>query len=260
MRFIGDVLRVRATTIVMLLFVSGVASADIDYNISGGVRSYPLSGILEGDLGYSQLLWGQAGSGPMYGYIRPHVGAGTAGYYNSAIASLDLYPISFLGFRAGGESIQNDKDYKAYDCDRYQCKGRSYRTFAQAELTAGYGSFFVQLREKRERWTLGKPNSGEFIETTSGLSLAGQGDSQTVYRATAGYKVNPTWTILGMYTYSQSDNTREVSRMPIAAVRYMTGALSVGVGAGVYSSTIKAEGGTAMAFFSWNIKPSLALQ
>ncbi|MGZ3721977.1 MAG: hypothetical protein ACXVA9_03540 [Bdellovibrionales bacterium] len=260
MRFFGDVLRARATTIVMLMFFSGAVAAEIDFNISGAVRSYPLSGILEGDLGYGLLLWGQHGSGPMYGYIRPHVGAATAGYYNSAIASLDLYPISFFGFRAGGEAIENDKNYTAYDCDRYQCKGRSYRTFAQGELTVGHGPIFVQLREKREHWTLGNPNSGEFMETSSGLSLSGQGDSQTVYRAVAGYKINPTWTVMGVYMYSQSDNTREISRFPYAALRYVTGPCSVGVGAGVYSSTIKPEGGSALAYFGWNIKPSLALQ
>jgi hypothetical protein len=260
MGILGDVFKLRATTIVIFLFFAGLAHADLDYNVDGAFRSNPLSGILEGDLGYGQLLWGEAGAGPMYGYIRPHVGAGTAGYYNSAIASLDLYPLSFLGVRAGGEAIQNDKKYTAYDCETYQCKGRMYRTFVQSELTAGYSSYFIQLRWKRERWTLADPNNSQFIETGSGLSLSGKGDAQTVYRATLGYKLNPTWTILGVVNYSQSDITREIAHFPFAAVRYTTGPYSVGVGAGVYSSTIRPQGGSAVAFFGWNIKPSLALQ
>jgi hypothetical protein len=209
MRYLGDVFRVRATTIVMLVFFGCAAFADLDYNADIALRSYPLSGILEGDLGYGFLLWGTAGAAsPFYGYLRPHAGAGTAGSYNSGMAAVDFYPLSFLGGSAGGEAIENDKDYTAYDCLAYQCRGRSYRSFVQAEFSFAGGPFFGQIRWKREHWTLAAPSTGRFIETTTGLALQGQGDSLTVYRGVLGGKLSDHWALIGTYIYAQSDLTR----------------------------------------------------
>jgi hypothetical protein len=259
MEFFGDVFRVRATTIVMSLLFACAGHADFDYNADFGLRSYPLSGALEGNLGYGLLLWGTPGSSPMYGYVRPHVGAATAGYYNSGNAVLDVYPLSFLGGSVGGEAIENDKDYSAYDCAAYQCRGRSYRSFAQAELSLAAGPLFSQFRWKRERWTLGAPRSQQFIETTSGLALDGQGDFLTVYRGAVGVKYSEKWSLIANYIYAQSDVSREVSRFPFAVVRFKNGPYSISLGGGVYSSTIKAEGGSVLLLMGWNLKPGLGL-
>lgn len=260
LRFCGDVFSARATTIVIACLCAFSARADLDYNLGLRARTYPLAGSVDGDIGYGFLLWGNQSAGnPFYGYLRPHVGASNAGYYNSAVASLDVFPLSFLGISGGGESIQNDKDYQAYDCSRYQCRGRSYRNFVQAELSLASGPLFGQLLWKRERWSLANPGTREFIDSTSGLSLNPNGDSQTMYRGALGVKLGERWSLAGIYAYTQSDNSREVQRFPFAVLRYKIGQAAVGVAAGVYSSTLKAAGGSGMVFLTWNIKPGLPL-
>jgi hypothetical protein len=246
------------TAIVIFLFFSCRAFAGADFNFGSTERSYPLSGVLEADGGYDFLLWG-ATTSPFYGYLRPHLDGSTAGVYNQLGGSVDFYPISFLGSRFGGESIQNDSKYTAYDCETYVCLGRFYRTYAQAELTVGAGPVFAQARWRRERWTAGTPGSTSFIEPTAGLALNGAGDSQTLYRGTIGIKLNPNWTVAGVLVYYQADSNREISRFPFAVVRYVSGPYTVGVGGGVFSSALKAAEPSALLFLNWNVKPSLAL-
>jgi hypothetical protein len=260
LKFCGDDLSLRATAIVILLFFSVSVHAGYDFNFGTTDRSYPLSGTVEADGGYDFLLWGTAGGGsPWYGYLRPHIDGATTLTYSELGASLDFYPLSFLGLRAGGEGVQNDANMTAYDCVSYICRGRFYQTFAQATLTLGAGPFFAQARWRRERWTEGSPGTGLFIEPTAGYALSGMGDSQTMYRATVGLKLNPIWSAAGVFLYYQSDNSHEVSRFPFAIVRWSSGPYSVGVGGGVFSSTIKPAEGSALLILNWNLKPSLAL-
>jgi hypothetical protein len=257
-RVCGDDFRGVMTAIVIFLFFSCRAFAAADFNFGSTVRSYPLSGELEADGGYDFLLGG-ATTSPLYGYLRPHIDGSSALTYNQLGGSVDFYPISFLGGRFGGESVQNDSKYHAYDCETYNCLGRFYRTYAQAELTLGAGPVFVQGRWRRERWTQGTPGATSFIEPTSGLALNGSGDSQTLYRGTVGIKLSPNWMMAGILVYYQADSNREISRFPFAVVRYVNGPYSVGVGGGVFSSALKSQEASALLFLNWNVKPSLAL-
>lgn len=258
MGFGGDNFKVRATAIVILLLCSQPLLAASDFAIGSTMRSYPLSGVLEADGGYDFLLWG-ATSSPWYGYLRPHIEGATALSYNSLAASLDFYPLSFFGVRAGGEAIQNDSDYSAYDCKTYICRGRYYRSFVQTELTVGAGSFFAQARWRRERWTQTNSSPLGFMEPTAGLALASGGDYQTIYRGMLGWKFDETWSVAGVLVYTQNDSNRGISRFPFAVIRYTAGDFTLGLGGGVFSSTLKPESGSALLFLWWKIKPSLAL-
>ncbi len=256
----GDSLRVHVTTIVSLILFSLTAHAGSDLNIGGSLRSYPLSGVIDVDAGYGILLWGSGpGSSPWYGYLRPRLDASTAVSYNSLDAALEFYPLSFLGGRAGGEAIQNDHDYSSYDCVTYICQGRFYHTYVLAEVTLGAGPVFGQFRWRRERWSQRETTATAFIEPTAGFALAGADDSETIYRGMVGVKLGSSWSLAGVLVYSQMDSTHGISRFPFAVVRYISGPLSVGVGAGSFSSPLKREEASGVLFLNWEIKPSLAL-
>ena len=126
------------------------AFAGFDLRAGGIVRSYPLAGTVDAELGYGILLRGTANS-PFSSYLRMKVDGSTAGIFNSAGAALEFFPLGILGVRAGGEALQNDKDYSAYDCEAHECLGRFYRTYIEAELTLGAGPVFVQGRWRRHR-------------------------------------------------------------------------------------------------------------
>lgn len=260
MRFSGDVFRIRATAIVILLCVSAFAHADLDYNADFYLRSYPFSGGLIGNAGYGFLLWGtQDNKSPMYGYIRPQATFATAGYYNLAGAALDVFPISIFGFRLGGEGIENDRDYTPYACDIYECRGRTYRTYLQSEFSFGSGPFFGQLKWRRDRLTRSNPDHRVYIDSIAGLAFDTEGDGQTSWRAIVGMKLNEIWSVSAAYTYLQADNTRTISRFPFALVRYKMAPYSVGLAAGMWSSTLKPDAPSIMLLASWNGKPGVAL-
>ncbi|MBX3022717.1 MAG: hypothetical protein KF799_13675 [Bdellovibrionales bacterium] len=244
---------------VALLFLCVPAHAQMDLSLTGLFRHYPLSGIVEADAGYGIPVWGTPRT-PFSGYLRPRLLGGTAAIYNSADAALEVFPIAFFGGRAGGEMIQNDSEYSAYDCQVYRCVGRFHRTYAEVELSLGAGPVFAQARWRRERWSQPDPLAGSFIDPTSGLVMAGRGDWQTVIHGVLGYKLSEQWTAMAILRYAESGEPREVSRTPVAMLRYTAGPFSLGVGAGVFESALKKLDFTTQSFVRWEIEPSLALR
>jgi hypothetical protein len=252
---------VACMALAMTSFLSLSAGADgLDLSLGGSFRSYALSGTANVDAGYGQRVWGDP-STPFFGYIRPQVSGYTAGTYNSLNGALEVFPLAFLGARAGGEAIQNDSKYTAYDCETYRCKGRFYRSFLETELSLGAGPLFAQARWRRERWSQPHAQGGDFIDPTSGLVMLSSGESQTVYYGVAGWNLNPTWALLAALRYAESvDGGRTaISRMPFASVRYRRQGWSFIVGGGTFESTFKKRDFTALAMLSWEIFPAIGL-
>lgn len=254
----GPNLLLKAVTRIVVLLLGFSAHAQVDLNIGGSFRSYPLSGVAEVQSGYGLVLWGDAGAPPWYGYVRPVFDGATAGIYNSAMGSLEVFPLSFLGGRAGGESIQNDSDYTAYKCENFVCKGRFYRTFAEAELSLGAGPVFVQGRWRRERWTQKDKLAGDFIDPTSGLLLDTEGESQTIYQGILGYKITDRWTLMGGLRYAEIDDG--FSRFGFGLLRWSDGEWTVALGGGNFESELKSSGASVVGFIKWDIWPSVALK
>ncbi len=256
----GAALRVGATAIVILCSRVPVVHAGFDLSAGATFRSYPLSGAINAESGYGVLLWGTNSSGsPWYGYLRPHIEGSSALTYNSLGGAVEFYPLSFLGGRVGGEAAQNDRDYSAYDCVHYKCRGRFYRTYASVEMTLAAGPVFGQFRWQRERWTLSSPAPVAFVEPTNALALAGQGDSETVYRGMLGLNLNPSWSLLGVLVYAQAGSDHAISRFPFMLARYRRGYWTLAAGGGSYASAIKRQEMAALMFLNWEIKPSMGL-
>lgn len=259
----GDHFGFRAPTfvswIVFSSLFSGAAWAGFDGNLGGTFRAYPLSGVVEAEAGYGHLIWGAEGS-PWYGYVRPKIEAASAVSYNSATLAFEVFPISFLGVRAGGESIQNDEKYSDYNCTNHNCLGRFYRTFAEAELSLGYGRVFAQGRVRRERWSEKEPERGDYVEPTSGVPLKAGGDTETVYIGMIGFKYDDTWSILAVTRYAESDEYKCWSRLPYGVLRYTSGSLQIGAGFGEFESSLKTKDLTVLGFIKWEIAPSVAIK
>lgn len=233
--------------------------AGFDAYGGGLFRSYPLSGVLEGEAGYGILLRGTAND-PFSSYMRAKLYGSSAVIYNSLDAAVELFPIAIAGIRAGGEAIQNDTKYSAYDCRANKCVGRFYRTYIEGELNLGAGPVFAQGRWRRERWTQKEPAAGDFIDATSAIAIKSEGDSQTVYFGIVGLNLNPKWSVLGIVRYAESDQLEGWSRFPYGVVRYKDGPLTVGLGAGMFESSLKKESFSALATLRWDFAPSLAVR
>jgi hypothetical protein len=255
-----------ATTIVALwtlltvLAYAEPSTADVDLALGAQYRSYPLSGVAYANIGYGLLLWGDTSS-PWYGYVRPRVEASSAATYNSVDGGLEFYPVSFLGVRAGGESIQNDSDYHAYDCVKYDCQGRYYRSYINAELSLGAGPVFLQGRYRREKWSESHQGTKSFVEPTGGFALPFTGTSETIFRGILGVKLTAHWAVLAGYNSARADSLHdEISRLPFGMIRYSTERLTVGLGGGSFSSPLKEREAMVVAYLEWTIWPSLSLR
>ncbi len=233
-------------------------AATTDLSVGSTVRSYPLSGVVEAEAGYGLLLWGSEGS-PWYGYLRPKIEASSAFTYNSIAEVIEFFPISILGLRAGGESIQNDTNYSAYDCSEWNCVGRFYRGFLEAELTLGYDKFFSRIKWRRENWSQGASGK-DFIEPTSGLAMADTGDTQTVWQYLLGYRWADSVNLIAGIRQAHN-NAKESSSMPFGLYDYKwSEGLRVGAGAGLFKSEIKSSQLTLLAFIKWEVWPSIAIK
>ena len=260
--FSGDVFKNSATTFVssIIVFIGFLpnAVAETDLMVGASTRSYPLSGVLEAELGYGLMLWGSQGS-PWYGYSRLELSGSTAATYNGGMVAVELFPLSFLGARAGGESMQNDQDYRAYDCLANVCQGRFYRRFFEAEISLGAGPLFIQGRWRRDHWTQSEPTHGNFIDPTSGLVMEALGDMQTVYQALLGLKLSSDWTLITGLRYAHNE-AGAISRFPFLLSRWKSGSVTYALGGGAFKSDLKPMEGSVVAFIQWEIWPSLALQ
>lgn len=257
--FRGDRLGNRATAIVIFVLFSQASFAAVDASLGGTLRAYPLAGVMEAESGYNYLIRGSANS-PFSSYVRTRALWSTAFVYNSLDGAIEFFPLAFLGLRGGGEAIQNDSKYSAFDCETYRCLGRYYRTYIEGELTLGAGPVFAQGRWRRERWTQDDGSAGDFIDPTSAVSLKSSGDSQTVYYAVAGFKFADHYTAMGVLRLSENDQLGGWSRFPYGVIRYQDGPLTLGVGAGQFESSLKTKGLSAIALIKWEFWPSLALK
>jgi len=248
---------VLATSIVISLLPE-VVFAKADLAIGANFRSYPLSAFLEFESGYGLPLWGRP-QAPLSGYVRPRVIWSTAATYNSLDGALEVFPLAFLGARAGGEVIQNDLLFSAYPCKTYSCVGRFTRTYFESELTLGAKRIFTQVRWRRERWNQRDQERGDFIDPTSGLIMRAGGDWQTVYFGILGVRWSPKWSTLLILRNAESGH-QTFSRFPFLLFRHSQKNTTWGVGGGVFESELKTGGFALMALWRKEISASLGLR
>jgi hypothetical protein len=228
------------------------AMAGFEPSVSALARSYPLSGSLNAKLGYSAVLWGQPGNeNPWFGYIRPSIGGATAGSYNSGNAEIAVFPISFIGFSAGGESISNGADYRAYDCDTYGCRGKFWRTYASASLALGAGPFFLVGRGKVEKLKQHPDQALDFIEPTSGLAAQQNGDELKTATGVLGIKISPSWIVAYTYSWSEMKEVDGQSQTNLGLIMWNLGTWKLAVGGGAFHSELKEKEATGVLRIEW---------
>lgn len=254
---LGHVKKPKWVPTIVLFLASSLAWAGPDFGVGATYRSYPLSGVMEVKSGYGTVFYGTEG-GPFSGYGRIGVEGASAGTYNSGLAMIELFPLAILGARAGGEVVQSDAKYRAYDCELYLCEGRFYRTFFEAELSLGAGPVFLQGRWRRERWSEKNPRDGDFIDPTSGLLITASGESETVYVGVLGVKLGPSWSLVSGLRYAEGETG--LSRFPFGLLRYRVGGWSMGLGGGAFESELKSREGSVLAFLNYEIWPSVGLR
>jgi len=239
---------------------SPLAHADFDSSLGGFARSFPLSGYAYAQSGYGQVFWGDT-SGILYGYVRPYIELDTAGTYQAALAAIEVFPVSFLGIRAGEEWDQNDSHYHDYACPtNVNCEGTMYRKFVEGQLLLGYSDWFASLWLRWDHWSHKNPEIGDFMDPNTGLIAYQGGDSEMVARFFTGYNVTPEWAAIVAGNYYQMVHHFGIVRFGMAGARYRQGDFNAMVGLSHYQATEQKGGYGVFVGFTWALLPSVALK
>lgn len=198
------------------------------------------------------MFWGQT-STPYYGYVRLAITAEGVENYFSPSAVVELFPVSFLGFRFGKVWNQSHLDYEDYDCTTYQCRGQFEETFLEAPLFLKYNRFLFSGIYRLGTWEFVSPTINKnYIDPSSGLPLSdSKKENMTQWRGYVFWEVLDFFRLGGFYsTWSiPNDNTVTTSdrqsRMWLGLIQYHNekwygdSEISFAIGAGEYSSEIK---------------------
>ncbi len=152
--------------------------ADWDWKAGFGGRNTPFGASGSAEIGYGQLLWGEAGPGKyLYGYIRPLVRYQGVGVVSRGDLGVDLNPVSFLNFRGGVRArYRMVGGFDTLDCGSSLCEGLITSPFAQSSILLGGLGFYFGAAYGWERLTHGD-SSMRFAEEFSSLYGAPGTDS-----------------------------------------------------------------------------------
>lgn len=249
--------------ILMMWSPSKKVWAHMDLTVSGKLRTYPLSGTVDLEWGKGLVLWGNPGAGnsiksPWYGYTRGALTLSTAGVYNGALVEWEVYPISFLGVKAGGEAYNNSRDYTAYDCEAYRCQGDFMSHFVEGRLGLGAGPLFL-FAGYRQTDLSPKVEGDDYVEPFSGLVANGVRDRLIMARSALGVKFNERWAFSVMGIYLEMLENSTFSRTYTGQIHYSKSNWTVIFGGGQFESALKAPGLTINGVVKWDIIPGIGL-
>ncbi|RME16400.1 MAG: hypothetical protein D6797_04610 [Bdellovibrio sp.] len=251
-------LKVRFLIVIVLMFSGQIGKATADFSLSGIYRHYPQSGGVDLSAGYSFLLWGKPANTIFYGYLRYALDLFTAGTYNEALVSVDLFPVSFLGVSLGQGLYHNSKDYEDFDCLRYKCIGEFNYTFVKYTLILGYKKFFFYQSYKKKPIQAQEVDKDHIIPDI-GLAANSESENISQYHSIVGWSISSKWTMGYQYIFSQTVKNPGLSQSHFLLVSYKKSKLTLSVSLGSFYSSLKPLGFSTIGYFKYQFAPSLSI-
>lgn len=166
-----------------------------DYRAGFGGRSIPLGAAVFGDVGYSHGLWGdwRRPESVLYGYVRPALVLSSGGLVHSADLHLAVYPVSFLGFRAGRvHTYRASERSTSVNCWEIECGGELRADYGLVDVLLGARGFFFSAQLE---WRDLKPSRVErdFFEDGAAIVGSRSSDRFFTHTETLGYQLGDAW-------------------------------------------------------------------
>ncbi|MCP4913354.1 MAG: hypothetical protein GY909_09550 [Oligoflexia bacterium] len=236
--------------------------AEVDTKVESLVRTYPSGFYVLGEMGKSYKLWGTVDKKkPFYGFVRAAGAIKSSVFINKAIAKVEVYPISFLGFSIGSSwSSREFDDFSNFDCKVVACRSSNVlRKFAEAKMALGAGPiYFVQ----RIKWTHTRlRDKADQIYAEELANLVGRAGGDTLLEKTSilGYKLNSTYEVGALYKNNRMEHLRNTSSMQLLIGRYVQKNYVITTGLGTYKTRWKSNVGTALAIWTWTPSKGMLL-
>ncbi len=231
---------------------------DIESKLSGGVRAYPKGGRLLYKAKKEYVLWGEkevnGKKNHMYGYAAPNATAYTAGYLNGARFDVDIFPISFFGFRFGHEIYFNNKEYSAFDCETFNCKGGFDKSYYEILGAMKCKKVFYKMRLIRQNVTqrnIYKPN---FMDALTGLVAKNDGDNLLVDHHVTGYLFSKQWVVSVLYINARAQEVNNDSeQITLNVTHFKDDKWTYNFGLGSFRSTTRVRKATALILAEYKL-------
>lgn len=224
---------------------------ETDLGVTGFARANSLAGIVEGQAGASQLLWGDSNAGPMFGYIRASGTLRSSIVTNGYRAQFEAYPVSFLGVTAGAQGLHRLAPAPAIDCDIRECKGWVQSNYIQARAVFRAGEFFGQAYVQRDVFLRQEGKTLPIFEPMMMLGLASAGDQVTTWNAVLGYQLTPEWSGGVVYMTAESDKTREKTLHEMLFARWKPAEITYNLAIGRVNSNVVGVGPQVLLSVAW---------
>jgi len=187
----------------------------------------------------------------MYGYTRASAYGQTSGVINGAGAQVDLYPVSFLGFYAGGKLVKRSTDeLGTFNCTTTVCDGNMTRSYFGSKLGLALNGIFLLIDGKIEKVEMDN-RVGNFAEETGTLMAHSGSDNLTQVTSILGYDIDSALSLGVLVQHSQMEKIKNKSVMSLGMTRYKWNDYSVMVGLGQFHTRQSTDHFTVMALFSW---------
>lgn len=244
---------------IIILLLTTNAYSYFDLATITSYRSYPSSGAeIAIESGKNIVIYGEGkGSSPIYGLVRPRLRLSTSGVINAYDASVEFFPISFLGFEIGHmKTISNYEDFDFYDCESVGCKGSIQRDYVGQKMALGYKNIVAIGQNYIFRNQYDYDNSNDPVGEFRYFSLANPKEDQSYFsRYALGYKLDKDLLLL-VSEYNRFSKSKEVYRLNILAYVMKRQQSVYTFGAGTSKSTFIEEGFSAIFQWRYTFKES----
>lgn len=197
--------------ILSVLVIPSSYALDTDLGVNAFARSTKLAAVLEGQGGVSQVLWGSAGAGPNFGYVRASAALRTSGLANGYRAQLEVYPISIFGITLGRQYLSRFADAPGIDCTRFDCGTDVISHYLQFRSVFKFGNIFGQVTFQKDIFDDHYYSLPRVFEPTNQYAIDRNGDYGTTWGVVTGYEINPKWSAGIAYLTSHAKVTNQDS-------------------------------------------------
>ena len=248
----------------IILFVTTFnAQAFFERKVYGLVSTNPTGLVLSAGMAYNQKVWDHSEEKFWnYGYIRPRVAFDTSFLVNTAVAELQVYPISILGFSFGSNySYRSVKHSDDFSCDLYNCRGEMHRNYFRVNANLGAGEFISSLSYQVEHFYNSNDDMKPSVELATLLLIPQKNGIQERYTAFFGYKLSDdmNFGVLEMHNIvsGQGVTTKSEGQYLVASVS--VDKLKCTAGVGTFGSDYNEKTFSLIVKINWLLDPSLSL-
>lgn len=252
--------------LVLFALVSGLnAQAFFERQVSGVASNRPFGLVLTAGLAYNYKIWDDSETTFWkYGYIRPKVSYDTSFLVNTAIAELQVYPISIFGFAVGSSyAYRSVKKNEEYDCDKVSCTSELHRNYFRANLNLGAGNFISSLSYQVEHYYISKDDNLPSVDLGTLLLLPQENGQQEKMVAFLGYKASEFIDVGVLEMFNQvkdpSTDIKTKSEGQYLVARLKQGEFKYMGGVGTFGTDYNEKSFAAIFKVIWVIDPTLSL-